>query len=250
MGSGVIYYEIERHDKYGDSDERANSDFAVVKTRRYHCDDEPFVHPLHSIRFDPNRSYELPIESLLALKRKEPSTKRESTSRDSGSLRKASLMPQYSPLNPVVRLGSPSSPLKEVSSSRDRRIREVGRPIRSWELIPPSEGWMCEGDEVEDKGEEVEKKRNTTEAIEGGERKEGEDEKEEEDPEEDKPKEEMLALPRPMDVDADEDYLHYLEELRQHHEYSPIHSSQAFPQRSSVDDELSGIWPPSVGPSQ
>ncbi|MED6160437.1 hypothetical protein PIB30_051525, partial [Stylosanthes scabra] len=78
--------------------------------------------------------------SLLALKHKETSAKRESTPRGSSSSRRASLSPQYSPFNPVVRLGSPSSSAKKVSSSQDRRIREVGRPIKNWELIPPSEG--------------------------------------------------------------------------------------------------------------
>ncbi|MED6151432.1 hypothetical protein PIB30_082427, partial [Stylosanthes scabra] len=70
MGSGVIYYEIEKREKYEDPDERADSDLAVAKTRRYHFDDEPFIHPLHSVRFHPDRPYELPIESLLALRRR------------------------------------------------------------------------------------------------------------------------------------------------------------------------------------
>ncbi|MED6210924.1 hypothetical protein PIB30_068685 [Stylosanthes scabra] len=47
--------------------------------------------------------------------------------------------------------------------------------------------------------------------------------------------EEMLAIPRPMDVDADEDYLQYLEELQCHPEYSLVHSSQAFAQHPSND---------------
>ncbi|MED6130862.1 hypothetical protein PIB30_004726 [Stylosanthes scabra] len=62
---------IERREKYEDSDERADSNLAVVKTRRYHFDNEAFIHPLHSVRFDPKRPCELPVESLLALKRKE-----------------------------------------------------------------------------------------------------------------------------------------------------------------------------------
>ncbi|MED6200837.1 hypothetical protein PIB30_089147 [Stylosanthes scabra] len=69
MGSGIIYYEIEKCKKYEDCDERADSDLAIVKTQRYHFDDEPFVHPLHSIHFDPDRSYELAVESLLAYRR-------------------------------------------------------------------------------------------------------------------------------------------------------------------------------------
>ncbi|MED6162832.1 hypothetical protein PIB30_074188 [Stylosanthes scabra] len=58
MGSGIIYYDIEKHEKYEGS---ADSDLAVVKTRRYHFDDEPFIHPPQSIRFDPDRLYELPM---------------------------------------------------------------------------------------------------------------------------------------------------------------------------------------------
>ncbi|MED6225584.1 hypothetical protein PIB30_094979 [Stylosanthes scabra] len=34
IGSGIIYYEIEKSEKYDDSDETADSDLAVVKTRR------------------------------------------------------------------------------------------------------------------------------------------------------------------------------------------------------------------------
>ncbi|MED6127991.1 hypothetical protein PIB30_093348, partial [Stylosanthes scabra] len=71
MRSGIISYEIEKREKYEDFDERADSALAVVKTQRYHFDDEPFIHPLHSIRFDPYRPYELPVESLLALRRRD-----------------------------------------------------------------------------------------------------------------------------------------------------------------------------------
>ncbi|MED6210245.1 hypothetical protein PIB30_062356 [Stylosanthes scabra] len=69
MGSEIIYFEINKREKYGDSDERVDLDLAVVKTKRYHVDDEPFIHPLHSIRFRQDRPYELLIESLLALRR-------------------------------------------------------------------------------------------------------------------------------------------------------------------------------------
>ncbi|MED6111086.1 hypothetical protein PIB30_049230 [Stylosanthes scabra] len=85
----------------------------------------------------------------------------------------------------------------------------------------------------------------------------------EEDPEEGPSEKEMHAIPRAMDMDADKDYLQYLEELRCHPEYSPIHSSQAFAQNPSDDTrspssdahsqpnfDLSGVWPPLVGPSQ
>ncbi|MED6218157.1 hypothetical protein PIB30_024339 [Stylosanthes scabra] len=68
-GNGVSYYVIEKRGKYKDPDEKADSDLAVVKARRYHFDNEPFSHPLHHVRLDPNRPYELPIESLLAFRR-------------------------------------------------------------------------------------------------------------------------------------------------------------------------------------
>ncbi|MED6141919.1 hypothetical protein PIB30_108232, partial [Stylosanthes scabra] len=64
-----------------------------------------------------------------------------------------------------------------------------------------------------------------------------------------------------MDMDADEDYSQYLEELHRHPEYSPVHSSQVFAQNPSDDArspssdahgqpsfDLSGIWPPPIGP--
>ncbi|MED6197178.1 hypothetical protein PIB30_054236 [Stylosanthes scabra] len=101
MGSGVIYYEIEKREKYKDSDERADADLAIVRTHRYHFDDEPFIHPLHSVRFDPNRPYELPVESLVALKRRSPSRGRDPSLQRSDPSRRASPTPQYSlPLVP------------------------------------------------------------------------------------------------------------------------------------------------------
>ncbi|MED6148608.1 hypothetical protein PIB30_054684 [Stylosanthes scabra] len=69
-----------------------------MKTRRYHCDDEPFIHPLHSVRCDADRPYELPVESLLALRCRDFSKKKNSTSPGSGSSRRASPTPQWFPL--------------------------------------------------------------------------------------------------------------------------------------------------------
>ncbi|MED6159464.1 hypothetical protein PIB30_042592 [Stylosanthes scabra] len=195
MGSGIIYYEIEKREKYEDSDEEEDLDLAIVKTRRYHFDDEPFIHPLHSVWFDPDRPYELPIESLLALRRRDPSKGKYPSLQRSGPSRRASPTPQYSPLHPVSRLGSPPSLSK----------------------------MMCKGDEVEDKeaSEEVPERVDDAKGIE----EEEEEEEEEEDPEEDAPEEEMPVIPRTMDVDPDEDYLQYLEELRRHPKYSPVHNS-------------------------
>ncbi|MED6196621.1 hypothetical protein PIB30_049205 [Stylosanthes scabra] len=124
---------------------------------------------------------------------------------------------------------------------------------------------MCDGDEVEGKGVSggIPTRVDEAKGIEEEDKKEEEEEEEEEDPEEDPSKEEMPAIPRAMDMDADEDYLQYLEELRRHPGYFPVHSSQAFAQNPSDDArspssdarsqpsfDLSGIWPPLVGPSQ
>ncbi|MED6165132.1 hypothetical protein PIB30_096664 [Stylosanthes scabra] len=66
MGSGIIYYEYEKHEKFEDYDLKANAELGIFKMRRYHFDDESFVHPLRSVRFDPDRPYEVPIEALMA----------------------------------------------------------------------------------------------------------------------------------------------------------------------------------------
>ncbi|MED6213469.1 hypothetical protein PIB30_093717 [Stylosanthes scabra] len=181
MGSGIIYYEIESREKYEDSDEIVDSDLAVVKRQRYHFDDEPFIHPLHSIQFDPDRP-----------------------------LRSPSLPTKTFPLLKVNRVK------KGQDSSR------VGNSFRLLKVGCVREMMSREA-----------------------------------------PEEEMLAIPRPMDVAADEDNLQYLEELMNNPEYSPFHSSQVFAQHSSDDAkspssdahsqpsyDLSGVWPPPVGPSQ
>ncbi|MED6182569.1 hypothetical protein PIB30_029702 [Stylosanthes scabra] len=66
MGSGVIYYEYEKHEKFEDFNMKADAKLGTFKIRRYHFDDESFVHPLHSVQFDLDRSYEIPIEALMA----------------------------------------------------------------------------------------------------------------------------------------------------------------------------------------
>ncbi|MED6152438.1 hypothetical protein PIB30_092094, partial [Stylosanthes scabra] len=58
-------------------DEKADSYLAIVKRQRYHFEDETFVHPLHSIWFDLNCLYELPVESLLACQCQGPLEKKE-----------------------------------------------------------------------------------------------------------------------------------------------------------------------------
>ncbi|MED6138734.1 hypothetical protein PIB30_077247 [Stylosanthes scabra] len=125
-------------------------------------------------------------------------------------LRRASPTPQYSPLSPVIRNGSPSLPSKMVLPTQGCQGQEWVRPLKSWELIPPSECWMCGGDKVEGKkaSESV-----SARIEEEGKNEEEVEEEEEKDPEEDPFEEEIPVIPRPMDMDADEDYLQYLEEL-------------------------------------
>ncbi|MED6165782.1 hypothetical protein PIB30_102919 [Stylosanthes scabra] len=174
MGSGVIYYEIKKRVKYEDFDGRADSDLAIGKTRRYHFDDEPFIHPLHIVRFNPDRPYKLPIESLLALRRGDPLKGKDPSPQRSSPSRRASPTLQYSPLNPI-REGNKVED-KKTNVSTSSRVDEA------------------KGIEEENKNEE-------------------EEDEEEEDPEEDPYEEEVPAIPRPMDMNADEDYLQYLEEL-------------------------------------
>ncbi|MED6150151.1 hypothetical protein PIB30_069614 [Stylosanthes scabra] len=129
------YYEIKKCEKYEDSDKRADSDLAVMKTRRYHFDDEIFIHPLHRVQFDPDRPYELPVESILALKRRNPSKKKDSTPQGSGLSRSARLTPQYSPLFPVTRIGSPSSPPKMVPPIMTLKHKRYKQHKRTWYLF-------------------------------------------------------------------------------------------------------------------
>ncbi|MED6139743.1 hypothetical protein PIB30_086743 [Stylosanthes scabra] len=66
MGSGVIYYEYEKREKFEDYNLDADVELGTFKIRHYHFDDESFVHPLHIVRFDPDRPYEILIEALTA----------------------------------------------------------------------------------------------------------------------------------------------------------------------------------------
>ncbi|MED6210420.1 hypothetical protein PIB30_063964 [Stylosanthes scabra] len=191
MGSGVIYYEYEKREKFEDYDMKADAELGTFKIRRYHFDDESFVHPLHSVRFDPDRPYEIPIEALMA-------DKILSTSK------------------------SDKSSAKRQRSTASSSVRKP----RSWELIPPSEGWTCEADD--------EKKTGGMDPSEKEEYSEEDPEMEEEYPEEvGIPEDRVPATPSlPMDIDAEEDFQRYVEELGRAPEPSPLCSSQA-----SVPDE-------------
>ncbi|MED6152901.1 hypothetical protein PIB30_096386 [Stylosanthes scabra] len=172
MGSGVIFYEYEKCEKFEDYDEKADAELGTIKIRRYHFDDESFVHPLHSVRFDLDRPYEIPIEPLLA-----------------DHLHSSSISP---------------SPAVASSSLRRRVAGKTLRLPKSWELIPPSKGWMCERD---DEDKEIGGIKPSIEKEEASDKEEDEEDSEEE---EEDPEEEVPGSPLPMDVDADEDYLQYL----------------------------------------
>ncbi|MED6161163.1 hypothetical protein PIB30_058132 [Stylosanthes scabra] len=74
---------------------RADAELGTFKIRRYHFDNESFVHPLHSARFDPDRPYEIPIEALIADKIASASKSEESSAERRRSSRRSS--PLYSP---------------------------------------------------------------------------------------------------------------------------------------------------------
>ncbi|MED6187255.1 hypothetical protein PIB30_074703 [Stylosanthes scabra] len=192
MESGVIYYEYEKREKYEDFDEKANADLGTIKISRYHFDDESFVHPLHSDRFDPDRSYEIPIESLLTNQPLSSSGNGKSSTRGSHPSRQSRPTLHYSPRRSLSTRRLSSSFPAITSSSLRRRVagREL-RPPKSWELISPSEGWMYKGDEEEKKigGMEHSVEKDETSKKE-------EEEEEEEDPEEkeENPKEKPLLL--------------------------------------------------------
>ncbi|MED6203983.1 hypothetical protein PIB30_004570 [Stylosanthes scabra] len=170
MGSGVIYYEYEKREKFEDFDMKADAELGTFKIRRYHFDNESFVHPLHSVRFDPDRPYEIPIEALMADKILSASKGEES------------------------------------SAERPR--------------------WMCDSND--------EKKIGGMDPSEKGESSEEDPELEEDDPEEaGNPEDRVPTTPSlPMDIDAEEDFQRYVEELGCALEPSPLRSSQA-----SVPDE-------------
>ncbi|MED6198554.1 hypothetical protein PIB30_067522 [Stylosanthes scabra] len=162
MGSGVIYYEYEKREKFEDYDLKADAELGTFKIRRYHFDDESFIHPLHSVRFDPDHPYKVPIEALMA-----------------------------------------DQPL---SSSDKGRSSARG-----------SHRWMCEGNKEEKETGGIEPSIEKEEASENEEDPEEDPEEEEEEKEEEDPEEKVLASTSlPMDIDAIEDYLQFIEELERH----------------------------------
>ncbi|MED6113153.1 hypothetical protein PIB30_068179 [Stylosanthes scabra] len=153
IGSGVIYYEYEKREKFEDYDLKADVEIGTFKIRRYHFDDESFIHPLYSVRSDPDRPYEVPIEALMADQPLSSSDKGRTSARGSHHSRR---------------------------SLRRRVASKELSPPKSWELIPPFEGWMCEGNKEEKEIGGMEPSVEKEEASE----KEEEEEDLEEDPEE------------------------------------------------------------------
>ncbi|MED6114768.1 hypothetical protein PIB30_083683 [Stylosanthes scabra] len=239
MGSGVIYYEHEKREKFEDYDLKADAELGTFKIR-YHFDNKSFVHPLHSVRFYPDRPYEVPIEALIANQPLSSSDKGRTSARGSYRSRRSSLTPHYSPrMSSPTRLVVSPSPTAASSSLRRRVAGKELRPPKSWELISPFEGWMCDGDEEEKEIGWTEPSAEKEEASKENEEKEDLEEDPEEDEEEEDPKEEVLASSSlPMDVDANEDYLQYFEVLQHSLEYSSIHrghgSEPDLPKDSSV----------------
>ncbi|MED6214910.1 hypothetical protein PIB30_108044 [Stylosanthes scabra] len=150
MGSGVIYYKYEKREKFQDYDLKADAELGTFKIRHYHFDDDVS-------RFDPDRPYEVPIKAFMTDQPLSSSNKGKSSARGSHCSRRSSPTPHYSPRrsSSTRRVVSPS--LTIVSSSIRRRVAgKTLRPLKSWEFISPSEGWMCEGDEEEKKRRRLE----------------------------------------------------------------------------------------------
>ncbi|MED6171223.1 hypothetical protein PIB30_038850 [Stylosanthes scabra] len=226
MGSGVIYYEYKKREKFEDYDMNADAELGTFKIRRYHFDDESFVHLLHSVRFDPDRPYEIPIEALMADKILSASKDEKSSAERPRSSRRPP--PHYSPRTmPVAQRERSTSSVKGSRSFRRGTTSSLVRKPRSWELIPPSEGWMCDADD--------EKEIGGIDPSEKDESSEENPEMEEEVPEAaGNPEDRVPATPSlPMDINAEEDFRRYIEELGHAPKPSPLRSSQA-----SVPDEL------------
>ncbi|MED6120626.1 hypothetical protein PIB30_022597 [Stylosanthes scabra] len=232
MGSGVIYYEYEKREKFEDYDMKADAELGTFKIRRYHFDDESFVHHLHSVRFDPDRPYEIPIEALMADKILSAYRDKKSCTERPRSSRRPSL--HYSPRTmPVAQRERSTSSIKGTRSFRHGTTSTSVRKPGSWELIASSESLMCDADDEKEIG-------RMDPSI--------KEESSEEDP--------IPATPSlPMDIDAEEDFQRYMEELGRAPEPSPLRSSQASvpdepveaagQQSVSRDDSsynLSGVW--------
>ncbi|MED6157908.1 hypothetical protein PIB30_027838 [Stylosanthes scabra] len=158
---------------------------------------------------------------------------------------------------PVAQRERSASSVKGTRSFRRGTASGSVRKPRSWELIPPSEGWMCDADD--------EKEIGGMDPSDKGESNEEDPEMEEEYPEEaGNPEDRVPTTPSlPMDIDANEDSQRYVEELGHAPEPSPLRSSQASvpdepveaadrrsASRDSSSYDVSGVWTPrSLSPS-
>ncbi|MED6210546.1 hypothetical protein PIB30_065114 [Stylosanthes scabra] len=191
MGSGVIYYEYEKREKFEDYDMNADAERGTFKNRRYHFDDESFVHPLHSVRFDPGRPYEIPIEALMAdkiliaSKDKKSSTERPRSSRHP--------TPHYSP--------------RTMPESQRERSTSSVKGTRSFRRGATSSS-MCNADDEREIG-------GMESSVKKEESSEEDPEMEEWEPEEaGNPEDRVPATPSlPIDIDAEEDFQRYIEEM-------------------------------------
>ncbi|MED6133142.1 hypothetical protein PIB30_025777 [Stylosanthes scabra] len=224
MGSAMIYYEYEKREKFEDYDMKADAELGTFKIRCYHFDNEPFVHPLHSVWFDPDRPYEIPVEVLMADKILSASKDEKSSTERSRSSRRP--LPHYSPRTiPVAQ--------RERSTSSINGTRSFRRGTAS-----SSEIGGIDSSEKEESSEE-------------------DPEIEEEDPEEvGNPKDRVPATPSlPMDINAEGDFQRYVEELGCALEPFPLRSSQASVPEEPVEaadrhsasrdgssHDLSGVW--------
>ncbi|MED6185494.1 hypothetical protein PIB30_057642 [Stylosanthes scabra] len=96
---------------------RTDAELGTLKIRRYHFDNKSFVHPLHSVRFDPDRPYEFLIEALTADKIASASKSEESSAERRRSSRRPS--PRYSPRAvPVAQCERSTSSVKGTRSFR------------------------------------------------------------------------------------------------------------------------------------
>ncbi|MED6172160.1 hypothetical protein PIB30_047506 [Stylosanthes scabra] len=158
----------------------------------------------------------------------------------------------YSPRTmPVAQRERSTSSVKGIRSFRRGTVSHSVRKPRSWELIPPSEGWMCDvDDEKEIGGMDPSEKEDSSEE---------DPEMEKEYPEEaGNPEDRVPATPSlPMDIDAEEDFQRYVKELGRVPEPSPLRSSQASVPDGPVEAadwqsachdgssyDVSGVWPP------
>ncbi|MED6128526.1 hypothetical protein PIB30_098738 [Stylosanthes scabra] len=222
MGSGIIYYEYAKREKFEDYDIKADAELGTFKIRRYHFDNESFVHPLHSVRFDPDRPYEIPIEALMANKILSASKDKKSSA-ERPRLSRCPL-PHYSQRTmPVAQRERSTSSIKGTRSFRHGTTSSSVRKLRSWELISPSKGWMCDAnDEKEIGGMDPSEKEESSDE---------DPEMEEEDPEET----ELGRAPEPSP-------------LRSSQASVPDEPVEAADRQSTSHDgssySLSGVWQP------